>query len=173
MGKKLLYLKKVKSVNKVQAKRIEELYDARFNSLFIRFTGQYKNENLAADSIQDVFLKLCEMEPADFFKIRYPRAWLSEAVNNQIIDKLRQGKRERFCLIESIIRGSNVPEAGWDAKLDYIQVLEKLDKREYSILYMHYVLGYKYKEISQLKNIPIGTVGTIINRSKNKLKDKF
>lgn len=52
------------------------------------------------------------------------------------------------------------------------ELLKTLPARDQAALRLHYLHGKKYKDIAELLGIPVNTVGTIISRAKEKLRNQ-
>jgi RNA polymerase sigma-70 factor (ECF subfamily) len=50
-------------------------------------------------------------------------------------------------------------------------LLSKLSSEEREILFLHYVEGYSYKEISKLSGMKVGTIMSKLSRSKDKMRE--
>ena len=54
-----------------------------------------------------------------------------------------------------------------------LKVLDKIDIKYREALVLKFLEGYDYKEISDILKKPIGTVGTLVNRAKKKLRQEI
>ncbi len=122
------------------------------------------NQEDAKDLLQDTFLKALKYKDK-FAESTNLKAWLCVIMKNTFINNYRRkSKANQFMVVVDDIltvraatsyRANNV-ESELSAK-EITQVVDKL-KDEYKIPFTRYQEGFKYQEISDELNIPIGTV---------------
>ncbi|KKQ39922.1 MAG: RNA polymerase sigma-70 factor, ECF subfamily [Candidatus Magasanikbacteria bacterium GW2011_GWA2_37_8] len=128
------------------------------------------------DVLQEVFIKTYRnLYGFDVEKKFSP--WIYRLAHNEAINQIKKYKKESFSL----------DEKEWeivDKKIDIIgkidadfsrvkieEALARLDNKYRDPLVLYFFEQKSYEEISDILHIPISTVGTLILRGKNKLKD--
>jgi RNA polymerase sigma-70 factor (ECF subfamily) len=140
-----------------------------------RFAHFYcSDEQLAKDSVQQVFLKLWENQ-TDFRSISNPKSYLFTAVKNQVLNESRKKDVMKRLENEDISDDYSVEDrlAGKDLK-DKIQTLVNLlpAKRQY-IFKLSREEDKSYKEIAELMEIAPKTVENQIGKALKFLRDKM
>ncbi len=150
---------------------------AKYEAPFLRFATQYtKDPDDAADVVQEAFIKIYRNLTA-YDKKRPFSSWAYRIVRNEGLNWLRARKRLTFGetaeLILNQVFSASSPE------LEYAQV-ELQDRMRNCFaampetyaqpLKMHFIEEKSYQEIGQVLKLPIGTVGTRINRAKAMIK---
>jgi RNA polymerase sigma-70 factor (ECF subfamily) len=118
----------------------------------------------AKDLIQDTILKAIKYKDK-FINSTNFKGWLCVIMKNTFINTYRRSVRKNallnnsFDLATSEIQ-SNIYSNTTDAQINHKELLRVIDllKDEFKLPFMRYVDGYKYKEISEELDIPIGTV---------------
>lgn len=125
-----------------------------------------QDRGLAEDSLQECFLRYFLVRRQGAI-IRSERAWLCRVLRNLLVDARR---REGNFLAGSAAEG---PDAGrgpeWEAeRAEFLRLLgPRLTSREWECLRLR-LEGLRYREIAELLNIRIGTVGAILARALKK-----
>lgn len=150
---------------------------ARYEAKFLRFAQTIvHDEDDAADVVQDSFIKIYQNLRA-FDPKRPFSSWAYRIVRNEGLNWLRARKRTVFGETAEIVLG-NVTSL-LSPELEYASVelreqvggaLAQLPDSYRDPLERHFLKEQSYKEISDQLQIPIGTVGTRINRAKAMLK---
>ncbi|UNC91052.1 RNA polymerase sigma factor [Candidatus Contubernalis alkalaceticus] len=135
-----------------------------------------KNQSLAEEILQDVFLKAIECYPT-IKNNSYMGSWLYKVAVNKAFNV---NKRERFfvkipldilelkkyCIEEDILRALSNKEL----RKELQSSLDILDSISFTILFLFYFEEKKLEEIGNILRIPIGTVKSRLHRAKNKLR---
>ncbi|MES2458112.1 MAG: RNA polymerase sigma factor [Bacteroidota bacterium] len=155
-----------------------EICDQRscLEAFAIKFTNNVEDAN---DLVQDTIIKA--------FRYHYLykpgtniRAWLFTIMKNTFINNYRKGVRKTavidttedlssFQLVGSAHRNQSENKFMME---DINKALAKLQSA-YSVPFLRYFEGYKYHEIAQELNIPIGTVKTRIHVARRFLKGQL
>ena len=123
-----------------------------------------KNEDDASDLTQSVFLKaLCNFEK--FTDSTNLGGWLYTIMRNLFINQCRSADQVRISRSDKeyetapndLMYGTSESADSRCTMQDIEHAIDILNK-EYSIPFRMYVSGYKYQEISDKMNIPLGTV---------------
>ena len=123
-----------------------------------------KNEDDASDLTQSVFLKaLCNFEK--FTDSTNLGGWLYTIMRNLFINQCRSSDQVRISRSDKeyetapndLMYGTSESADSRCTMQDIEHAIDILNK-EYSIPFRMYVSGYKYQEIADKMNIPLGTV---------------
>ena len=123
-----------------------------------------KNEDDASDLTQSVFLKaLCNFEK--FTDSTNLGGWLYTIMRNLFINQCRSADQVRISRSDKeyetapndLMYGTSESADSRCTMQDIAHAIDILNK-EYSIPFRMYVSGYKYQEIADKMNIPLGTV---------------
>jgi RNA polymerase sigma factor (sigma-70 family) len=139
----------------------------------IGFTQDLEDAN---DLVQDTFLRAISYS-AQFKDGTNLKAWLYTIMRNTFINNYRRNKRIRTFvdtsedLNSAQLMKSSLQNEGQNLFIndDIFKALDKLEP-QYSVPFMRYFEGYKYQEIAEELNIPIGTVKTRIHYARQILK---
>ena len=135
-----------------------------FKDLYPKFKGYayslIKSDSLADDLVMEVFKKLIERKESIPDDINV-EAYIIRSIRNQFFDFIRKDKfvEPLDPETESALadQGSS-SQVFADSNLDnLVQKLEKLGESCKSVLSL-FGLGYSYKEIAEVEELPIGTV---------------
>ena len=111
-----------------------------------------RDRELAEDLTQETFLRLWQTPPAE--DVRSPRAWLFRVAHNLALDALRRpGAGE----LPEQMPSPDFAE-GVHARLDVEAALASLSPRDREIVTLHWNGGLRFREISEILDIPLGTV---------------
>ncbi len=143
---------------------LKALYDCFHREVYCLSLIILKDKELAEDSSQEVFLKLLT-KANTFRKGENPKAWILGITRNVAIDTLRKRKNLIYTDFMSkygqesntLIDDTNIDEIIC-YKLDIEQALEYLDASSREIVLLHLLSGVKFREISEILDIPMGTV---------------
>lgn len=139
----------------------------------IKFTNDVEDAN---DLVQDTIIKAIRYRHL-FKEGTNLRGWLYTIMKNTFINDYRRDSRKNALIKTSEdlssfqLLGSAHNNHGENKFMmdDINKALEKLQP-EYSCPFLRYVEGYKYQEIAEELDIPIGTVKTRIHMARNMLK---
>jgi len=105
-------------------------------------------------------------------------SWIYRIVHNEAVSFLRRNKLkiqeddENYTLLHSIAADTNVEEDAEKSlnKATVKAYLDTLPEKNKAVLTLRYFEEKEYSEIADILRLPIGTVATLINRSKLKLR---
>ncbi|MDD1795038.1 sigma-70 family RNA polymerase sigma factor [Enterovibrio sp. ZSDZ42] len=151
----------------------EALYTLTSPRLFNLLTAMVKDEQLAADLLQEGFLKLWFDDRR--YPVEHPWAWLCQSMRNLAIDELRQRRRRQgdnqspYVLSDVQSTAMNVSSQSKDPqRLDVC--LEALAYEKRNAIVLAYQHGMTHQEIVEHINSPLGTVKSWIRRGLQELK---
>lgn len=144
-----------------------------------RFVG---NRNDAEDIVQETFLRVYKNK--HYYKeIAKFSTWVYTIAGNLAKTELRRRKRRKIFSVSNFVneeRDYDIPdtdknperEVDGSIKDDIIQkAIEKLPAKFKEVILLRDVQGFAYEEISQILNIPLGTVKSRVNRGRLKLQE--
>ena len=146
-------------------------------SLAYRLTGQADDaEDLVQDLLLKVFPRLEEMQ-----QIEKLLPWLSRILYRQFVDQYRRQKRSPIQsveneseLYETHASNQQQPDSVVNGELTQgllQQALDKLNDDQQLLIMLHDVEGYSLQEISEMTDVPIGTLKSRHNRARGKLRE--
>ena len=128
-----------------------------------------KNYEDAEDIFQTVFLKyVLRSEPFD--SPEHEKAWIIRVTVNACRDLVKSFFRSRTVSLDQLIeKPQDMPED----HSDILEAVLELPARFRDVVYLHYYEGYTAPEISRILGKNVNTVYTILNRSKQLLREKL
>lgn len=144
---------KLEKVSQGDEKAFEEIYGDMKTPIMTVIFRIVQNRETAEDLLQEVFIKLYLSPPKDVAK---PRAYIFKTAGNLAVDFLRAAKQTvslEECDELMYANGS----ADTSEKLDIECALAKLDEKKRQIVTLHINAGFKFREIAEILDIPLGT----------------
>lgn len=144
---------KLEKVAQGDEKAFEEIYGDMKTPIMTVIFRIVQNKETAEDLLQEVFIKLYLSPPKDVAK---PRAYIFKTAGNLALDALRAAKQTVSlddCEELMYTNGESDPSE----KLDIEQALGKLDEKKRQIVTLHINAGFKFREIAEILDIPLGT----------------
>ncbi len=145
--------------------------------LAYRLSGQRDTaEDLVQELLLKVYPRLDEMQ-----QIEQLAPWLSKILYRQFIDQYRRQKRSPLdytdddkTLYDS--SASNALDPAEVSNNDLIatlldQALNRLNEDQRSLVMLHDAEGYTLQEISELLEIPVGTIKSRLSRARSQLRE--
>jgi RNA polymerase sigma-70 factor (ECF subfamily) len=135
-----------------------------------------QNEDKATDVVQEAFIKAF-VNLQGFDTSKKFSSWIYRIVHNEAINYFKKQQKEisldNHQWLEEAIASSEDVEVDFDrreAKKELYQALKELPLKYRSPLILFYLDEKSYEEISDVLRIPVGTVGTRINRGKKMMR---
>jgi len=152
-------------------------YEAKLRRYIARLGVRNPDDQL--DVLQDIFLKVYRNLNGFDPKLKFS-SWIYRIAHNEAISAYRKKNvRPEGHLVAdseeilSFVSGSlESADVMFDKTVNADQVseaLDKLDKKYYDVLLLRFFEHKEYDEISDILQIPIGSVGTLIHRGKKQL----
>ena len=147
----------------------EQLYRITQNSVYCYLLAIVKSHSTAEDLMQDTYLSV-RKSIQHYIPQGKPLAWIFTIARNLAYMELRRAQRQ-----ESSDFSEEENHVGVDVISNTIdnlvlqKALEILNEQERNIVLLHVTQGFKFREISSLLDIPIGTVLSCYNRAIKKL----
>ena len=140
------------------------LCDMFKTKLFRTAKGILGDESLALDAVSEAVFRAFKgikhlKEP------KYAETWFIRIVINAANDIYRRLKHE--IVLETVPEGIHYDD---HSELDFMQMIDSLQPELRQIVSLKYYSGYTLNEISEILNIPEGTVKSRLNRALNILR---
>lgn len=139
-----------------------------------------RNSEEQADVLQDIFLKVYRNLNGFDPKLKFS-SWIYRIAHNEAISAYRKknvrpeghlvsDSEEMLSFVASSLEAADVSfDKGVNAEVVQ-KALDSLDKKYYDVLILRFFEHKEYDEISDILQIPIGSVGTLIHRGKKQLQ---
>lgn len=127
----------------------------------------------AMDLTQDTFVKALRKLDR-FVPGTNLRAWLGQIMRNTFLDDRRKRRREPVPaeLIDLPPRDAPVGP-GDDMPGSLAAAIAELDPETRALLILSDVQGYRYREIAEILDIPMGTVMSRLHRARKRLRERL
>jgi RNA polymerase sigma-70 factor (ECF subfamily) len=175
-------IKKCQAGDTASFEKLVELYSDRAYAVAFGVMG---NPHDASDMTQEAFIKVYENIKKFNFKSVF-NTWLHRIVKNTCIDEIRKRKRKNEISLDSkyysgdgeytmqiadnspgvqeTLEKQETEDMLWDA-------LNTLDEKHRLVIVLADIKGYDYNEISEITELPLGTVKSRISRGRTKLAE--
>lgn len=152
----------------------------RYQEKLLRYArGIVIDDQVAMDVVQNTFIKAYK-NLNGFDTRRKFSSWIYRIAHNEAMNEIKKGKKlisleTNNWLGEKIVSDENIEEDYTKQEVKEImkQNLAKIDLKYREALTLYYLEEKSYEEISEILRMPIGTVGTRINRGKGLLKEIY
>jgi RNA polymerase sigma-70 factor (ECF subfamily) len=154
-------------------------YKDQLLNFVYRFVG---NRSDAEDIVQETFLRVYKNK--HYYKeIAKFSTWVYTIAGNLAKTELRRRKRHKIFSVSNFVneeRDYDIPdrEHSPEKKVDSTiqeniiqKAIEKLPTKFKEVIILRDIQGFAYEEISQILNIPLGTVKSRVNRGRLKLQE--
>jgi len=135
------------------SKSFEELYKDLKTPVYTIIFRITWNKALSEDILQEVFLKLYLSPPAA--EVKNPRAYIFRIARNLAIDSVR--KQGSHISLDEIGDAVHQPLDDIPLKMDIENALKALPEQERQLVTLHINADLKFREISEILDMPLGT----------------
>ncbi len=159
--------------NQTAWQKLYELFGSRVFQFFLRNT---RNADLAADKVQEVFLRIYKNR--DAFKYGSLKTWIFRIARNLLIDEWRRTWQREVpsdILPDVVDAGIQVEESVIDAlehqqMVGYIdECLDRLEESDRMAICLVYIAGLSIPEFAEVMELPPGTAKTRVRHARLKL----
>ena len=147
----------IRSLNAIRdgdKRAFEELYMDMQTPIYTIIYRITWDKTISEDILQEVFLKLYLSPPGD--SVRNPRAYIFQMARNQAVDNMR--RQTQHISFDDIPEIQYHPPEDTLLRMDIDSALKNLPTQECQIVTLHIIGELKFREISELMEIPISTV---------------
>ena len=149
----------------------EELYENHYKELIAYGTRMSSSKELAEDLVQETFVKaLMNTEVIEDLSPSKRRAWLFRTFKNLFFDRYRR------VVLENVYEQNGRPEYIEDQAMQEIEntmLLQILKPEDRAIFQLRHFDGYTAEEISEMMNLPPGTIRSKLSRCRKYLKQNL
>ncbi|MBT4120979.1 MAG: RNA polymerase sigma factor [Candidatus Magasanikbacteria bacterium] len=152
-----------------------------YEDKLIRFIRRISGANIqdAEDVLQEVFIKVYKNLNSYDNNLKFS-SWIYRITRNYVISEFRKKKSRGEAFLVDEEWGTFVSELNIEKELDkkinrevLLKVIDNIDIKYREVLILKFLEERDYKEISDILKKPAGTVGTLINRAKKKLRQEI
>lgn len=150
--------------NETQIQRVIQAYgDLLYRTAYVLLANPHDIQ----DVLQEVFLKYMDKAPA-FRDEEHEKAWMIRTTVNLCKDFLRFNRRHAYVSLEQLDTACEIPEDH-----EIMKEVLLLPPKYKTVLLLHYIEGYRLKEISQILGISESAAKKRLQRGKEALKQKL
>ncbi|MBD3181584.1 sigma-70 family RNA polymerase sigma factor [Candidatus Poribacteria bacterium] len=152
------------------------------DSLYQYALSKVKNESDAKDLVQETYLKAYKFFDT-FEDGTNCKAWLFTILRNTFINFIRKDKMQPVLVFMQDIKAKGLEPAGGENPEDRILkdkfddkvtgAINSLNEHYKNVVLLADVKGFRYKEIADIMNCPIGTVMSRLYRGRKLLREKL
>ena len=152
----------------------------RYESKLLRYGRKFLSdrENIE-DLVQDIFIKAFQnIKGFDASKRFSP--WIYRIAHNTFVNALKKNSRTPFMIeLDTLVSHPVYEDPGEtereqsELKLMINKSLESISPKYKEVLILYYLEDLDYKEISEVLQVPTGTVGIRLRRAKEALKEVY
>lgn len=165
-----VWIKKAASGNRDYQRRVYELIASRVYRVIRKIVGQSDADDVMQDFVLQLFAKL------DQFRFESSlETWTHRMAVNQSLQYLRKKSREEqrtqkvACEID-MTHHPVEPQQAEEAELLEV-AMRQISGEQRALLHMKEVEGLRYETISNVLGIPVGTVGSRLNKARKELRN--
>ncbi len=141
-----------------------------------------RNEEVSIELTQDFFVKIYKVLGKYNFEFKFT-TWAYRICYNMVIDYIRKNQTHVESLDDDCVTPRHLMESGNYVKEDGFVVMAKEEVSDYiwkmvdriplkyrEVIWMKYLQGLKYEEISEVTDLPVGTIKNRIFKAREMLK---
>ena len=154
----------------------------RYSAKLFRYGKKFlSNDDNIEDVVQDVFIKTYQNIKSFDITQRFS-PWIYRIAHNTYINAIKKQNSGPMYLFDfdTLVSHTVVEENPIIKEREQKEIKEVVDKglkeiepKYREILVLYYIEDFSYKEIADILQIPVGTVGVRIMRAKEILKEKY
>lgn len=165
ISNKIINIRKKGLVKEISKEEFVKLIDENKLSMYKLARSILKNDSQAEDALSESILKAYKNK--DKIKdVNNFKPWIMKILANECYNLIRKNKR--FELIDNL---ESLNLIHMDKSINNLkEIVEKLNKEYSSVIVLYYYEDMSIKQISDILNIPEGTVKSRLSRAKSKLR---
>ena len=138
------------------------VYEAHYQTVYRAVRGVVLDPDVAEDVTQDAFLKAYRARHR-YRPTGRVEAWLCTIAVREAISRVRWKALQRRVLEASGRAGASRAPAGTAALLD--ELLSALSPKARAVVVLHFLHGYRHREIAAMLRVPQGTVASRLSQA--------
>lgn len=139
------------------------VYEAHYQAVFRTVRGVVLDDALAEDVTQEAFLKAYQARHR-YRPTGRVEAWLCTIAVREAISRLRwRALQRRLLIAHSREVGGPAAPPGLSAQLE--ELLSVLSPKARAVVVLHFLHGYRYREIATMLRLPEGTVASRLSQA--------
>ncbi|MBQ4058853.1 MAG: RNA polymerase sigma factor [Lachnospiraceae bacterium] len=151
----------------------QDLYEISYRSVYAFLLSLTQNSEDAHDLMQDTYVQIYKNSHM-YKKQGNPMGWIIKIAQNLFYMKCRKDNARQFVNYEDIENEIGVSQIeDVDSRMLIEYMFSELSREDRMIVVMHNVNGFKFQEIANVLDKPLGTVLARYNRSIRKLQTTF
>lgn len=131
----------------------------------------------AEDATQEVIIRLWQMETSKRAEVKSLEAYSVTMAKNYCMDRLKSKQAQNLSLegrFDSAVEASLLKKVETsDALLWVGKLIDQLPEKERMIIQLREIENYDFNTISDILNLPEGTVRVYLSRTRKKLRKQF
>lgn len=175
-------VKGLKNKESAAFEKFVQYFQKDLYNLSLKYIG---NEEDALDVTQEIFIKI--LKKIDTFEGNSKLStWVYRITVNYCKDFLKKHKKVKSISLDKPIEGkegnfvpeleddSETPQKALESKLQresLIKAIGSLDEDQREIIILRYINDLTYNEISEILNLPLGTIKSRLNRGRKRLTE--
>ena len=168
-----LWISRASDGHRESQKRIYELLAARCYRVIRKIVGDSHADDVMQDFVIHLFSRLNQFRFESSLE-----TWAHRMAVNQSLQYLRKIKREEQRIQKAAETGEIFidmkKQIDSDEDLEVLELaMQKITGEQRAILHMKEVEGLGYSAISSVLGIPLGTVGSRLNKARNELRNSL
>ncbi|GIM29303.1 DNA-directed RNA polymerase sigma-70 factor [Clostridium polyendosporum] len=147
---------------------IEPIQEKLYKTAFVYVHNEQDALDCVYETIYKAFVSIKELKSPTYFY-----TWIIKVLINTCMDKHRQDKKIELTnenLLKKITNANDL-ETNTYENIDLMNAIKSLDKIQRDMLILRYFENMSLKEISEEKNMPLGTVKSHISRGITSLRN--
>ena len=162
----------MRSDNKeIRKKAFDEIYERYSPSVYTFCFRFLRNNELAKDTFQEVFVKFYDNIKVKNEGVENLRGYLLKIARNECLNIKSNTKRKNVDIDEIDIKYNDDSYEMQQNRELLLEALNRLPAKYRELLILKEFLNYKYHEIADITEQSRGNVGIMIHRAKQMLKD--
>lgn len=161
----ILVIKAKKGDKNSFAEIISEVKKQAYKIAFCYLKNEDDSLDAVCDAVEKAYYNIKKLKQPKYFK-----TWFIRIVINECKQQIKAKQRVIYMADELYITENNNLI---DDKIDLQSLLEQLPSLDRLIIYMKYYLGYTLNEISQIVNLPEGTVKSKMYKNLKIMRSKL
>jgi len=152
-------------------KTFEKIYNENYEAMYRLARKMVFDGDMASDIVQEVFIYFFDkINRGD--EVRYPKSWLYRATYNKCIDYWREKKRFESTDLIDAYKIEDETTDKTEMKFALKQAMAKLKPHE-RFLVVLYSEGLSYKEMAEVTEMKLSSVGKTLSRILKKIENEF